>query len=253
LLSRDLGYTPSSRGSGQDWFSWYRQFWRQWVHQRYLDFFNSRRRNFLASEAVEFLDGKILPEMSNYRSDRFGANCPVRHELSLRFIKGFLTGVFSPLSRPLKLIYLNGEFYKEENRKAYTDSFLYLSDGESKIEELESTLGPPGDLRAAIQQVKGQALGQRLKEKRIADILARADGQARTLVEEFLEQIESLKALLYGILKGQPGDRYDTLVNLEKIGGRENRELRRAWTRGLEKTDRAIGLMSRILELEINA
>jgi hypothetical protein len=253
VLTRDPGYYPAPPPSYTNWFSSFKEFWRQWVHHRYLEFYHSRTRSTLISEALEFLNGKSLPAMANYRADKFGKNTPVRHELSLSFIKGFLKNVFSPLSRSLKIIYLNGEFYKEENRHAYTDAFLHLSETETGIEELESVLAPQGDLRAAIQQVKGQALGDRLRRKRIADILARADGQARNLLDGFLEQLENLKALLYGILKGQPGDRYDTLVNLNNIGGRENSDLRKAWTRALEKSDQSIVLLKRIRELEINS
>ena len=129
---------------------------------------------------------------------------------------------------------------------------MYVEIDDKKIEELESTLGPQGELRAAIQGVKGQALGERLRQKRILDILVRADGEARALVDALIEQIENLKALLYGILKGQPGDRYDTLVNLNKIGGPENSDLRKAWTNALEKTDRGAVLLRKIRELEIN-
>jgi hypothetical protein len=253
LLTRDPGYYPAPQPSTANWFSYFKEFWRQWVHHRYLEFYHSRTRENLIAEALEFLNSKSLPSMANYRADKFGGNTPVRHELSLSFMKGFLKDVFAPLSRSLKIIYLNGEFYKEENRHAYTDAFLYLSEAETKIEELESMLGPQGNLRAAIQQVKGQALGERLRRKRIVDILARADGQARILVDAFIEQIENLKALLYGILKGQPGDRYDTLVNLNKIGGRENSDLRKAWIRALERSDQAKTLLEKIRELEINS
>ena len=252
LVTQDPEYYPSARRSIPDWFSFYRDFWRQWVHRRYLDFYHSRRREALLSESLEFLSVKSLPGLINYRADKFGRNTPVRHEFSLCFIKCFLKHIFAPLSRALKLIYLNAEFYKEENRHAYTDAFLLLAEADKKIEELESTLGPQGELRAAIQGVKGQALGERLRQKRILDILARADGQARALVDALIEQIENLKALLYGILKGQPGDRYDTLVNLNKIGGRENSDLRKAWTNALEKTDRGAVLLRQIRELEIN-
>lgn len=252
LVTQDPEYHPSARRSMPDWFSFYRDFWRQWVHRRYLDFYHSRRRGALLSESLEFLNIKTLPGLSNYRADKFGKNTPVRHEFSLCFVKGFLKQVFAPLSRALKLIYLNAEFYKEENRHAYTDAFLLLSEADQKIEELETMLGPQGELRAAIQGVKGQALGERLRQKRILDILARADGEARALVDVLIEQIENLRALLHGILKGQPGDRYDTLVNLNKIGGRENSDLRQAWTRALEKTDQGAVLLKKIRELEIN-
>jgi len=253
LLTRDPAYYPAPPPSSVDWYSSFKEFWRQWVHHRYLEFFQSRTRSTLISEALEFLNRKSLPAMTNYRADKFGKDTAVRHELSLSFVKGFLDDVFSPLSRSLKIIYLNGEFYKEENRNAYTDAFLYLSETETRIEELESMLAPQGELRAAIQQVKIQALGNRLRRKRIADILARADAKARNLLDGFIEQIDNLKALLYGILKGQPGDRYDTLVNFNKIGGRENSDLRRAWIRALEKSDRAIVLLRKIRELEINS
>lgn len=253
VLTRNPAYYPAPAPSSADWYSSFKEFWRQWVHHRYLEFFRSRTRSTLISEALEFLNGKSLPAMTNYRADKFGKGTAVRHELSLSFVKGFLDDVFSPLSRSLKIIYLNGEFYKEENRIAYTDAFLHLSETETRIEELESMLAPQGELRAAIQQVKGQALGDRLRRKRITDILTRADAKARNLLDGFLEQTDNLKALLYGILKGQPGDRYDTLVNLNKIGGRENSDLRRAWIRALEKSDQAIVLLRKIRELEINS
>jgi hypothetical protein len=253
LITRNPRYYTAPHPTGADWLSPFKNFWRQWVHRRYLEFYHSRTRSALISEALEFLNSRSLPDMVNYRGDKFGGNTPVRHELSLSFIKGFLKNVFAPLARSLKLIHLNGEFYKEENRHAFTDAFLYLSEMETKIEELEAMLGPRGELRAAIQEVKGQALGERLRRKRIADILARADSHARTLVDAFLEQIEKLKAILFGVLKGQPGDRYDTLVNLNKIGGRENSDLRKAWSRAMEKSDQAMMLLNKIRELEINS
>jgi hypothetical protein len=252
LVTQDPEYYPSARRSIPDWFTFYRDFWRQWVHRRYLDFYHSRRRGALRSKSLEFLNVKSLPSLANYRANKFGRNTPVQHEFSLCFIKGFLKHIFAPLSRALKLIYLNGEFYKEENRHAYTDAFLILAEADQKIEELESILGPQGELRSAIQGVKGQALGERLRQKRILDILARADGEARALLDVLIEQIENLRALLHGILKGQPGDRYDTLVNLNKIGGRENSDLRKTWTSALEKAEQGAVLLKKIRELEIN-
>ncbi|MBN2552524.1 MAG: hypothetical protein JXB06_07125 [Spirochaetales bacterium] len=252
LIYRDPQYRASPLSPSADWFTFYRDFWRQWVHHRYLEFYHSRRHDALLSEALDFLALESLPRMINYRRDKFGPNTPVRHEFSLSVVRGFLKSIFAPLSRSLKLIHLNAEFYKEENRHAYTDAFLFLEQVDARIEDFESILGPQGELRGEIQKVKAQPLGSRLRQKRISDILARADGQARTLLDAFIEQVESLKSLLYGILKGQPGDRYDTLVNLGKIGGRENSSLRDAWSRAMGSCDRAADLLKKIRELEIN-
>jgi len=251
-VTRDPAYRPAAPKPAADWFSLFKEFWHQWVHRRYVEFYQSCRRDELIADSLEFLGLKSLPQLTNYRSDRFGARIPVRYELSLAFITGFIETPFARLSRALKLIYLNAEFYKEENRRAYTDAFLFLEKGKKNITAFESTLGPRGSFRAAIQDVKGQSMAESLRRKRILDILTRADTEARTLVDGFLEQIENLKSLLYGILKGQPGDRYDTLMNLNKIGGRENRDLRDAWSSALERCERAAALLRSIRELEVN-
>ncbi len=252
LTTGDPQYYPAADVVRVDWFSLYKEFWRQRVHKRYLRFFHSRKRNELRKRSLDFLHAETLPSLENYRADKFGQSTPVQHAFSLSFIRGFSRIVHAAHPRALKLIYLNGEFYKEENRNSFTDAYLFLNEIENKFQTLESRLGPQGDLRASIQQVKGEALGYNLRQKRILDILARADSEARALLDATVEQLSNLKALMYGIIKGKPGDRYDTLVNLEKIGGRENRTLRAAWERFLEQTDQALLILREIRELEIN-
>jgi hypothetical protein len=252
LLTGDPGFYPVPRSTAADWFSFYKDFWRQQVHRRYMDFVYNRRRSRLMEISLEFLEIPHLPALTNYRANKFGSGTPVKHDFSLAFVKGFLSGIFSRLYRALKLIYLNGEFYKEENRHDYTDAFLFLSELDNKIAGLESRLGPQGDLRAAVQEVKSQAAGARARRKRILQILSRADAEARSLIDATVEQLGSMKALLYGILKGQPGDRYDTLTNLNKLGGSENNVLRNLWSEALERADQAAALLGEIRDLEIN-
>jgi hypothetical protein len=250
FVSHDPYYLPRIGGGGEDWFLLYQEFWRRRVHQGYLDFVDERLRGRLKKRCQELLQTGTLQEPENYHSGRFGADTPVRHSLSLAFL-GQLARVFTELHRPLKLIYLNGEFFKEENRRAYTDAFDFLDRLGGGIAALEERLGPAGDLRAAIQEIRSAQLGRRLQSLRIREVLARADIDARSLAEEARTQAGSMAALLRGILKGRPGDRYDTIANLKSLGGRENRQLAAAWDRAMRLSEAAHDLLEEIVSLEL--
>jgi hypothetical protein len=250
-LSGNPGYTPIASGPRHDWLALYGEFWRQRVQARFLEFYHARLADRLCTAAREFFAGRDLPSLVSYRADRFGPRTPVQHGLSAAFLKGLAEFSLAPLLRPLKLIYLNGEFYKQDNRQAFTDGFVFLSELDGSLERIEARLGPQGDLRALIQGIKSEPISVAMMSRRIRDVLTRADHDIRALVDRTLEQLESIESLLAGILKGRPGDRYDSLANLERIGGRENRSLRAAWARAIDQAAEARRLLQEILDLEI--
>ena len=269
-VGRDPYYLPRVRGGGEDWFLLYQEFWRRKVHQAYLDFVRSRERRRLEERCLELMrsPGESAAGVSSgeasrgagyhpfsqpehYHDHKFGADTPVRHSLSVALLQEFVSVGFPTMQRPLKLIYLNGEFYKEDNRRAFTDAFHFLDSLGGRIAALEQRLGPSGDLRAAIQAVKDARPSRRQQSVRIREVLARADLDARTLAEEALVQLENLAGLLRGILRGRPGERFDSLANLNRLGGRENRELIAAWGEAMGLCERAHLLLREILTLEL--
>jgi hypothetical protein len=250
-LSGNPGYTAGASGPRHDWLALYGEFWRQRLQARFLEFYHARLADRLRAAAREFFSGADLPNLVSYRDDRFGPRTPVQHGLSAAFLKGLAEFSLAPLLRPLKLIYLNGEFYKQDNRQAFTDGFVFLSELDGSLARIESRLGPQGDLRALIQAVKSEPISVPMMSRRIRKVLTRADSDVRALVDKTLDQLESMELLLAGILKGRPGDRYDSLANLERVGGRENKSLRSAWARAIEQTVQARRLLREILDLEI--
>lgn len=250
-LSGDPGYAPAPAGPRQDWPLLYGEFWRQRLHARFLRFYRERLEDRLRAASREFFAGRELASLESYHSGRFDPAAPVQHELSAAFLRSLAQLSLPPLLRPLRLIYLNGEFYKQENRQAFTDAFAFLSGLESSLARLEARLGPQGDLRAAIQTAKADAASASMRSRRVREVLARADADVRSLADRALEQLQALEQLLGGILRGKPGDRYDSLANLERIGGRENADLRAAWASAVEQAGRARRLLGDILDLEV--
>ncbi|MBN1837745.1 MAG: hypothetical protein JW820_17945 [Spirochaetales bacterium] len=247
----DPYYLPRVSGGGEDWFLLYQDFWRRRLQRSYQEFVQARVRKQLEERCRWLLGGRLPPQLDNYRDDKFGADTPVLHALSLAFLAQFHATAFLELHRPLKLIYLNGEFFREDNRRAFTDAFHFFDSLTGTIGALEARLGPSGDLRAAIQSIKNTEPRKRLQTAGIRDVLSRADVDARALVEQGEVELAALADLLGGILEGRPGEPFDSLANLRRLGGRENPELTRAWKRAMELCGQAHRLLREILALEL--
>ena len=242
-INKDFTFFPAEAGGGEDWFVIYKDFWEKRIDKAYQIFYKYQTRQKLTDEVKKFLRRGGLPELHNYKSEK--------HGLSLSFLRGFFESTFINMSRALKLIFLNGEFYKEENRQDYTEAFNILSKIAERITSLENRLEETGDLGINIKDVRKEMISSKLKKKKIQNIIARADKEALEIIEESGKQLRLLTLLLEGVLEGQPGAQYDTLSNFESIGGQENKELVASWRRALEKIEEASALLTEIKDLEI--
>ena len=80
------------------------------------------------------------------------------------------------------------------------------------------------------------------RDIRDADVLA--------VVDRALEQMQRLTQLLSGILHGEPGAKFDTIANLEILGGGENALISSAWEKTLKSMNRGANLLRDIRDLE---
>jgi hypothetical protein len=179
-----------------------------------------------------------------------GVIIKIKYGLSLSFLKEFASIVFRKASRAVSVIYLNGEFYKEQNRKEFTDAYEFLSRLEEKISLLEKRLSPRGDVSKQIGDVHGETATVKQKNEKIQSVLAEFDRESLSFVEESIKELNSLNLLLSGILHGEPGARFDTLSNFGSLGGRNNRILVTTWERALNNFSEALNLLIDIKEVE---
>ncbi|GAB4365560.1 MAG: DUF5312 domain-containing protein [Spirochaetales bacterium] len=200
VLTGRINYRCPEQGGGEDWFNQFRQHWRGKVDETFRSFLEIRRKDELGREMNALLSPATIP-LPDGKSFR---DCPI-HLLGLLFLRTFFQTLFvGRYNRPLRIILVEGLFYKEENRKEYTDAFGVLLKLE---EELEPLVLP--DSWESLPQEQRKSL------------------ESRVLLwsEQFRDSIQSLERILDGILFGEAGGRYDTLSNLGSVGGRGNAQL----------------------------
>jgi hypothetical protein len=172
------------------------------------------------------------------------------HALSLGVIDTLASSLFPRLyQRPLYRLLIDGEFYKEENREEFNRAYEWLTGLAEQLQAFRDKLGPEGSVQKQLEEVY-RLNSHRERMERWTAVTRPVHQEARTLVDHTLTALRSLSHVLYGILYGEVGGRYDTLSNLGQIGGREHDTLMRQFDAVLSSSNALLENLSKLLDSE---
>jgi hypothetical protein len=77
-----------------------------------------------------------------------------------------------------------------------------------------------------------------------------AAAEADRLLVSLTRAMRSLVDILKGILRPEPGSRFDSLQNLSSLDGRANAQFRHSLEKAKDRLERLLGLINEILEME---
>lgn len=250
-ITRNVNYFPKHLGGGEDWFVLYKNFWRNRIEAAYRVFVRSVKRNNLLADARNYLEQVELHRLNYYRNNVHYDDLKVKHYHSLSFAYTFSTCMFQPkMNRTLRILHISGEFYKEDNRVTFTDSYNGVNRIEDTISKLDQSLAPSGELGKTIEEVRREALSESVKKVRIQEVINEADHQAEGIIEGLIDNVDSVMKVINGILYGEVGGEYDTISNLGVIGGRENKLVLVSWEKTLKRLEKALTLLQDLYDLE---
>ena len=246
--TRIMSFSPKEISGGEDWFIVYREYWK-----RRIDFFltsskNERRKEDLFNTFGSFFKGKPLVMISNAQTDANSEGMPLRNVYALSFLYTFYSAVFLPdINNFLKIILVDGDFYKKENRIEFADSYSNLLKIEDEIKRLEREISPTGNYGIQYAQAKQAMISPTLKHRKIQIALQEANEEAEKILKQAKEASRNMANILWGILAGDSRGKYDTLANFSKIAARHNQ-----FAGGLEESMKQFQAAAKILD-EIDA
>ncbi len=224
IVTGKINYQFPDRGGGEDWFSAFKQFWRSRIDEKFRQFLDLRRKDELVKEMNSLLDPSSLPlpEGITFRE------API-HLLGLLFLRSFFQMIFiEKYNRPLRILLLEGSFYKEENRIEYSEGLGTLL---RIFEEIEKSF--PWE-HPSLQDITPQGA----LEPRVVN-----------WAESTRNALQAIVRVINGILYGEVGGRYDTLTNLGSIGGRGNAQLLKSLDGVLKSSGNVIPVLDKLLLL----
>jgi hypothetical protein len=230
VLAGDYNYTIEGLKGGEDWFVLFKKYWAARLSRMFGEYSRNLRTVAVIDKAYALLGIRNFEGIKFYHPSFYPQKTTLAHWRSLSFILAFYKNVFIPkFSKGLKILFLNGEFYKTENRVEFTDTYNFLNTVNEKLFFFEKQLAPDTEIGKIIEALKKEKSSPDVILKKMEPVIKKADAQALTLVEDTINALKSLNKILNGILYSEAGGKYDTLSNISYIGGKENVLLRKDW------------------------
>jgi hypothetical protein len=248
--SRNLAYLPSHVPGGEDWFAVYREYWRKRIDEKFALFVRDRRKVQLEQSLGSFFASKPLPH-PDYFQPAPGEGPGIRNAFVLIFFAAFYRYVFAEeINKALKVVLLEGEFYKKENRVEFTDSYNELLKLGDAIQALDKKLSPTGDLGMRYDAARKEIIALPLKRRKLASIQQEADSEALGIAERATRALRTLSSVMGGILDVEGGGRYDTLSNIGNLSGRGTGTFISSLRNALQKIEKTLQMLGEIESLE---
>lgn len=252
LAAGDPGYLPRELPGGEDWLATYKAYWRERIEARLDEWRSEHRTKELLAEISAFVgDPGPAPFANISREEREGAPA-LRYELALVFLNAFYRGPFQrDINRPLKIVLVDGEFYRKDNRIEFTDSYDALLRIPEFLSALDARLGPEGDLGVSWGVASREIGPIAVKRRKLLSIARLAEDEAEAIVKKEGAALKTMVLIIQGFLKGEAGGRYDSLANLSHMDGKSNKDFLRSLDRVKDRCEKAHSLLGELSGLDL--
>jgi hypothetical protein len=253
LASGDPEYLPRELPGGEDWLAIYKAFWRERIEVLLEEWRSAHRNRELVEEIASFV-GEPGPAgfVHISREEREDAP-PIRLDIALSFLDAFYRGPFvRELNRPLKIVLVDGEFYRKDNRIEYTDAYDAILRIPELLATLDARLGPEGEFGAAWSSARLEMGPSSIKLRRLQSVARSAEEEAERIIQRVGSALRTMTLILQGFLKGEAGGRYDSLANLSYIDGKANKEFLRSLDKAKDRCEKAHSLLAELSGLDLS-
>lgn len=248
-LRGNVNLTAPPVEGGEEWIALVRRFWRDRAEEAYRRYKYHRQKELLVQDASELTGTHNVTPLREYPAPEEGREG--KHALSLAFLRAVLRNTWQQELFPaLKVLYIQGEFYKDENRAEFSDAYSTLSKLEDKIDGFRARISMQGDLGRALHDNEEDLSALPVKRRKRMEIISQIDEHAESLVKSAMHAFMTLGKVLNGVLFGEVGGRYDTLSNLGDIEGRHNRRYLDNLEQVMLKMQNTSDTLSRLYDLE---
>jgi hypothetical protein len=244
LVSGDPAYTPRELPGGEDWLAIYKAFWRERIEKSLNDWRAGHRDKELQAEIAAFVGAPGPVAFVNISREEKENAPPIGLELALSYLDAFYRGPFlRDINRPLKVVLVDGEFYRKDNRLEFTDAYDCILHIPESLSALDAKLGPEGEFGKSWIAAKKELGPAPVKRRKMQAVARGAEEEAEQIVRRTGSALHTLVAIIQGFLKGEAGGRYDSLANLSHLDGKANKEFVKSLDRAKDRCEMGLHIL----------
>jgi len=239
---------------GDDWFPVFKSYWRERMDRNFQRFSTERRINQLENDIVSLVGAEAQSDLHSVLEQGTESIPPLRQVRVLRFIEAFFHKTFlQDINRFLKLILLEGEFYKRDNRLEFTDAYNTILQVGDALRALDYRLSSEGELGATYVQAKKELVAIQIRKRKVDSAVHAAENEAEAIITKTSEAMGRMQMILKGILAGEARSRYDSLSNLSRLEGKANKDFQRSLEVCKDKLEKAVFLIEELSRAALTA
>ncbi len=247
LTNEDPNWHCPGFSGGEDWYALFKSYWKDRIDRRYQKFVAERRVRQLENDIQAMVGASPSSWLEHLSELGTEASPPVRFARTLRFLEAFYHQVFlNDINKVLKLVLLDGEFYKRDNRLDFTDAYNgILQIGES-LKTFDKRLAPDGELGSTYFHAKNELIPLQIKKRKIESAVMSADTEAEGIIRKANDSMIKMQLIVKGILSGEARGKYDSLSNLSSLDGKANKDFQRNLGLAKDKLEKASFLLGEL-------
>lgn len=247
----NLIYVPDELSGGEDWLALCKQYWKSNIEKSFLNRNKEIARKRYRAQVPVLLKTKDIPIFLNIHAEEKEDSPGVAFDYLFSYLSGFYSGVFTQeYIRPLKILLLDGEFYKKDNRSEYTEAFTTIQKIDETLKAFDQRLGPNGDLTMHFRNAKAEKVLS-IRKTKVHAARSRVEGDAKAVIMLILNALYTITLVANGVLKGDSSGKYDSIANIGYIDGKNNAYFKKSLIEAIEGIDKALVFLRDSMDSEI--
>jgi hypothetical protein len=146
----------------------------------------------------------------------------------------------------LRPILIDGEFFKKENRSEFTGAYNDIMKLDEDITQFDAKLAPGGEYGTHYNEAREEISALSIKQRKMRQVLDDISREANGIIIRSRDAMTAIVNILNGILKKEAGSKYDTLINLDKITGKNPEVFIEGMNESIKQFVRALQILREI-------
>ena len=224
---KSIHWEPQRLEEGEDWFQLFKVAWKKRFNERWQLWSAEQKRAQLTRKMLDLLKIDKLEPLLYRPWEDLWLVLRFKREFSFSFLATFFSTLYVSFVQPvLKILLMEGNFYRRENLAEYTSAFTVLEKQQSCISTFESRLSPEGEIGAAFIQLKEKTMASLKSKNSLEALMKNIETEAKQIITSSQNAFKTLIALLNGFIDGNKNSVYAPLVNWSIIQGNDNVDFR---------------------------
>ncbi|MBP5359025.1 MAG: hypothetical protein J6Y69_07555 [Treponema sp.] len=245
-------FIPDAYGGGEDWFKKYRAQWKLMFERRWNNWERDCKKEKLKLKLMSYFRLSKFPLFPYRPWEKIDGGPLFHYELTLGFVYSFFKNEFPTFNQALAATSVEGDFALKENRVEFSESLNLLIKINDSLELLASQLSTSGEYGQQFAKWENTKTRTNTESVILDGTMEEIDGAASEIINQFGKACRSMRNLMSGILSEKITAYYGPLVNLMRLGGRENKEFRDKLSKAKFSIDHSYEILQEIEPLDLS-